>query len=242
MEPILQKLLLAPLLIGQGLYVRRTIVRLPEPEGIRKGICGEGPPLRLLILGDSAAAGVGVKQQTEALSGKLISILGNHYRTDWQLLAKTGETTASIMALLDQVAFETVDTVLISLGVNDVTSGKSQQRFLSETGHLLHLLRDRFHAKQVIFTSLPPMGLFPALPHPLRWYLGHQSSRFDEGLVTFCQQMNCDYLDLALKPDPSYMAADGFHPGAKAYAMWAHHAAQLIHTKRTVAANTCSQG
>ena len=57
---------LAPLLILQGLYVRRVTPKLPEPLGKRSGVHGTGPRLRLLILGDSAAAGVGVSTQSQA--------------------------------------------------------------------------------------------------------------------------------------------------------------------------------
>ena len=64
---------LAPVIIAQGLYVRRVTPRLPEPEGERSGVNGAGPPLSLLILGDSAAAGVGVATQDQALSGQLVS-------------------------------------------------------------------------------------------------------------------------------------------------------------------------
>ncbi len=51
---------LAPLLLWQGRHVRRVTPRLPEAAGPRAGTTGHGPPLRLLVLGDSAAAGVGV--------------------------------------------------------------------------------------------------------------------------------------------------------------------------------------
>ena len=57
---------LGPVLLAQGHYVRRVTPRLPEPEGLRQGVEGSGPPLRLLILGDSSAAGVGVATQAEA--------------------------------------------------------------------------------------------------------------------------------------------------------------------------------
>ncbi|NIP82235.1 MAG: SGNH/GDSL hydrolase family protein, partial [Gemmatimonadetes bacterium] len=50
---------LAPILVAQGLFVRWRTTRLPEPPGDREGVTGAGPPLRLLVAGDSAAAGVG---------------------------------------------------------------------------------------------------------------------------------------------------------------------------------------
>ena len=53
------KLMLSPLLVAQALLTRARLPRLPEPDGERHGVVGEGAPLRLLILGDSSAAGVG---------------------------------------------------------------------------------------------------------------------------------------------------------------------------------------
>ncbi|MET3217482.1 UNVERIFIED_ORG: hypothetical protein ABIC48_005266 [Burkholderia territorii] len=47
---------LGPLLFAQGRYVRRVTPRLPEAAGPRDGVAGGGPPLRVLAVGDSAAA------------------------------------------------------------------------------------------------------------------------------------------------------------------------------------------
>jgi len=81
---------LAPFFIAQGLYVRHVTTKLPEPSGERSGIYGYGPPLSLLILGDSAASGVGVPTQSKALSGQLITALGSEYRVSWKLIAQNG--------------------------------------------------------------------------------------------------------------------------------------------------------
>ena len=43
-------IMLAPVLVFQGLKVRRTTPRLPEPEGERVGQTGSNPALSLLII------------------------------------------------------------------------------------------------------------------------------------------------------------------------------------------------
>ena len=63
MNHVLATAVLFPILIPQGLYVSITVPRLPEPTGERVGEVGHGSPLRLLIVGDSSAAGVGVATQ-----------------------------------------------------------------------------------------------------------------------------------------------------------------------------------
>ena len=50
------KLLLTPVLVMQALVTRSRMPRLPEAAGPREGETGSGPLLRLLIVGDSAAA------------------------------------------------------------------------------------------------------------------------------------------------------------------------------------------
>lgn len=66
------ELLLGPLLLWQGRRVRATALRLPEAAGPRTA---EGSALRLLIVGDSSAAGVGAAHQDEALAGRLAQAL-----------------------------------------------------------------------------------------------------------------------------------------------------------------------
>lgn len=88
-------LTLGPLLLLQGRRVRKTIPLLPEPPGERCGVQGRGPLLRLLLLGDSAAAGVGAGHQDAALVGNLVRELSESFGVDWVLQAQTGATTRS---------------------------------------------------------------------------------------------------------------------------------------------------
>ncbi|MGR3528415.1 MAG: SGNH/GDSL hydrolase family protein, partial [Sulfitobacter sp.] len=69
------RVLMLPILLAQGFRVRARALRLSEADGPRFGQVGDGPPLSILILGDSSAAGVGVGQQSQALSGQLIRLL-----------------------------------------------------------------------------------------------------------------------------------------------------------------------
>ncbi|MBP6309930.1 MAG: hypothetical protein KA350_04590, partial [Arenimonas sp.] len=107
---------LSPLLLLQGLHVRKVTPRLPEPHGERSGESGAGPALRLLILGDSAAAGVGVAHQSEALSGQLSNELACNFKLSWQLSAKNGFKSQNIVELLEKKPLKVFDAVLISIG------------------------------------------------------------------------------------------------------------------------------
>ena len=117
---LLRTITLAPVIVPQGIWTNLRVPTLPEPAGARQGRVGEGPPLRLLIVGDSAAAGVGVSRQDDALLGQVVSRLRRRYCVEFELQARTGFTTADILQRLDEMAPQAFDVVLTSLGVNDV--------------------------------------------------------------------------------------------------------------------------
>jgi len=75
--------LLAPLLWLQARHVRRVTPRMPEPSGRRTGATGSGRLVRLLVAGDSGAAGVGAPTQDQALCGQFVRRL-SHRRTGRQ--------------------------------------------------------------------------------------------------------------------------------------------------------------
>ncbi|MEY3373200.1 MAG: hypothetical protein RLZZ537_1668 [Pseudomonadota bacterium] len=228
MHPLLI-LPLAPLLLLQGLYVRKVTPRLPEPPGARSGEIGHGRNLRLLILGDSAAAGVGAETQTQALSGQLIQKLSGSYRVSWQLWAANGRNSAQCLHLLEQTPAETFDAVLISLGVNDVTGGVSLATWLDHQLRLSRLLGSKFAAQRILFTALPPMHHFPALPQPLRGVLGARAKQFNRALLAFvATRSNCHLLHFDAPMQPDFMATDGFHPSSVTYGLWAEQAARSI--------------
>ncbi len=222
---------LGPLLLLQGMYVRRVTPRLPEPDGPRSGVSGSGSPLRLLIVGDSAAAGVGASSQEAALAGRLASALSPHFSLSWELEAKTGRTTEETLHYLEALPEREVDIVITSLGVNDVTGQCSLKKWLALQEKLVQLLHTRFRANHVFLSALPPVHLFPVLPQPLRWYLGAQAMRFNTALAAWAElQERCSFVPLQFPLEPSLMATDGFHPGPGAYEIWAGHLAGKVRT------------
>lgn len=214
--------LLAPLLLWQGLRAQRRALLLPEPPGERSGAVGSGTALRLLIVGDSAAAGVGAVHQREALLGQTLALLKDQYAVQWQLEARSGATTASTLRHLEQLPPGRFDIATTSLGVNDVTSGVRLQAWLAQQAELRALLRRRFGVRHTIVAGLPPVHLFPALPQPLRWHLGLRAREFDRSLrEAVADSPDCVFIELPATGELCDMAADGFHPGPPIYARWA---------------------
>ncbi len=220
---------LAPILIAQALHARRVTPRLGEPSGARFGTAGAGSRLRLLIAGDSSAAGVGVVAQQDALSGQLVSALAGFIDLSWRLEARTGHTVKDVLEHLQAIEPEPFDVALICVGVNDVTGHTRVRNWSARLDALIELLSSRFDVAHVIFSGLPPMHVFPALPQPLRWYLGTRAALLD---ATLCERVQrdarCEMLRIVFPLQAGFMAADGFHPGAAAYRLWGEAAAAAI--------------
>ena len=223
-------LALGPVLLAQGKRVRRSVPTLPEPAGAREGVLGSGPELRLLILGDSAAAGVGANHQDQALAGRLAVALAPTFRVCWKLLAFTGATTADLLARLEAESPSPFDAVVTSLGVNDVTGRLPLGEWRRRQLELIDALRARHGAAHIVLSALPPMHRFQALPQPLRWYVGCRARDFNRVLAGVARERpGCDYLELDHGAmDASAMASDGFHPGPPLYDLWGREAARRI--------------
>lgn len=218
-------------LLWQGKHVRARTLRLPPPKGNRKETVKDDlNHFNLLVLGDSAAEGVGVKTQDKALLGQLVYKLKKRLSQpplSYQLIARTGDTTADIINHLNEhiehhnLLFH-ADLVVISAGVNDVTTLTKLRQWKDEIQILIDLLQKKVQAKHIIFTAVPPMQHFPALPFPLNTWLGLRASMLNRKLEKVCGHYDhVDFLELELNFDPKYMAADGFHPSETTYQAWA---------------------
>lgn len=229
---------LGPLLWLQGRWVRRVTPRLPEPPGARAGQGGSGPRLRLLIAGDSAAAGVGAESQHAALAGQLVQALAAHCTVEWQLHAQTGLDSLGLRALLEQLPAQRLDVAVLSVGVNDVTALVPPDAWVARQQALADVLARRFGVHTIVHSAVPPMHSFHALPQPLRAYLGAWARAMNNGLARSVDAMpevggarrllhTVDGSHRA--PDArAALASDGFHPGPVAYAAWGQGLARQL--------------
>lgn len=213
---------LTPVLLAQALAVRAKAQQLPEPPGARDGVAGDGPVLRLLITGDSSAAGVGADTQQAALSGQLAARLSHGHTLRWRLEAETGATTRSTLARLQALETQRFDVAVVALGVNDVTRAVPVRVWVARQRQLHALLRDRFGVARIVASGLPPMAQFPLLPDPLAWVLGAHAARLDAALAGLAaSDPAVVHVPLNLPFEPRYVARDGFHPSPLAYDHWA---------------------
>lgn len=263
-KSVAKDILLAPIYLYQGRKVKRDTLRLPEPEGIR---CGrvmlnaalnshndDQQTLSLMIVGDSAAAGVGSQTQQEALAGKLIPALqqqalankafGQEFdKLSWSVQATTGHTSFDILRRLYVLAkpSQPLDVMVLSVGVNDTTANVSTAAWQQQLESIIAIAQRKFGVKHLVFTRLPQMAQMPALPAPLSHFIGAKATKLDKILQQVCADhngvtyMSTDFarmLDEHANGNPidiSVMFADdGFHPSSLMYGYWAQQLAELI--------------
>lgn len=223
---------LLPIVAIQGIKVRKNTPRLPEASGDREGVVGSGKPLSLLIIGDSAAAGVGVETQQDALSGAIITELGNEFTLTWKLQAQTGNTTQQVIQAAKQISDQQYDIVITSIGVNDVTKFTSARSWLKQQEQLFADIQNRFKPKLIIVSGVPPMQHFPALPNPLAWLFGKYAAQMNQVLQQWLMpQDKFKFIQYDIKEFQALdlpMASDGFHPSKEIYAIWGQKVAFLV--------------
>lgn len=227
-------LVLAPVLLWQGKQVRRTTPRLAEAAG-RFGACevpGGQAAWRLLVLGESTAAGVGVSDHRDGLAGRLAEEMA--YRSgrpvQWEVSARSGATASVALRTLLPDDAELYDVVLVALGVNDTLRLQGRKRWRRDMTQLVSsLMRTDLASTCVLLAGVPDLGAFPALPRPLRTLLGWHARALDGEL----HRLAASWRGVLHAPAPiltgAVFADDGFHPNADAYARWARHLADLLH-------------
>ena len=180
---------LLPSLLIQGYFVKKNTLRLPEAKGQRNGVVNSGKTaLSILIVGDSAAAGVGVENQQDALLGSILTELQHDFDLRYQLEARTGDTTLQVLERMQMLEIKPFDIVITSVGVNDVTKLISPQKWIQQQQEFYTVIERKFSPTMVLVTGVPPMNLFPALPNPLSWLFGQYSSAMNNKLEKLIEQ------------------------------------------------------
>lgn len=219
---LLSTLFCWPVLLWQAKRVRKSTLRLPEASGVRDGGLGDGPPLRLLICGDSAAAGVGIAQQQQALSGQLVTQLAKHYQLHWVLHAKTGLDCQGLIAYLQHLPAQHFDLVVVSVGVNDVIGLTANRQFKKHIEQLVVVLQQRYKGADILFSAIPPMQHFSALPTPLNFWLGQKAAALNQYFAkALASKAGCYFLTSPIPLSASMLAIDGFHPSEHGCHLWA---------------------
>jgi lysophospholipase L1-like esterase len=228
---------LLPILLVQGLWLKKRTPRLPDAGGSLEGtIAGSGEPIRLIALGESTVAGVGAATHETALTGQLAQALSrrSQRRVDWLVVARSGINARKCLAdLVPRLSGRRADVVLIALGVNDSIEFHSARRWASDLERLIAAIRGEVGDPLVLLAGVPPLDCFPVLRQPLSFALGARSAALGRASVAVAEKMKqVVHVPFQIeKRDASQLfCADGFHPSELGYSQWAEQLAEAFVT------------
>lgn len=158
------------LLAGQAQFARYRI-GLPSEDPLdadgRYGD-GDGEPIRFAMLGDSAAAGLGVDEPRQTTGAVLAAGIADAAGrpVEYRCLAKVGAQSADLSAQVEQAQELGVELVAMIIGANDVTHAvlpATSVRLLSDAVRALEAAGIR-----TVVGTCPDLGTIRPIPHPLR--------------------------------------------------------------------------
>ncbi|MEZ0471841.1 SGNH/GDSL hydrolase family protein [Luteimonas salinilitoris] len=211
-----------PFVLPQALRLRRTAPRFVAAAGPVTGSVAGKRSVRLIAIGDSIIAGVGARSLDLALVGQTASILSQSLGVgvEWQAIGSIGATSAKIaQQLVPKLPDRAVDFIVLSTGVNDLTSLMTLGRWRTSLDTLLAALHRHSPGAIVAVAGIPPLHGFPLLPQPLRAVFGMRGRSFDAvGRRVVAAHDHAVYVPLEFTPGPDKFSPDGFHPSEASYA------------------------
>lgn len=222
-----------PLYAVLGLHVRGRTPRLPPAAGSPLGQAGEAgkPPARLLVIGDSSAASVGIARQSDGMASRLAETLAPRLGApvEWRAAGFNSATAGSlrdhVVHNLEPVAYS---HILITVGFNDMKNFHSGRRWAKEFGGLIYALKARFPEARLYWSQMLDPAEMPALPPVLAAILRQRMRLFNRLGACLCGERGAVAIPPAVGLPPVGFCPDGIHPSEAGYLGWAEHVAPYM--------------
>ncbi|PWU58407.1 GDSL family lipase [Micromonospora globispora] len=215
-------------LLGQAHQARRTIPMAEAPPPRCDGVYGAkcpGPPITMVILGDSSAAGYGVHRRRETPGALLATGLSRRLQRPVRLhrFAVVGALSAGLKPQVESALECEPDIAVILVGGNDVTNRTPPAvavRYLVDAVRSL-----RAAGCEVVVGTCPDLGAIQPIQPPLRWLARRWSRQLAAAQTVAVVEAGGwtvslgDLLGPRFAAEPARMFAwDRFHPSAEGYA------------------------
>ena len=217
------------LLLAEAKLARRAIGEPTFEPPHATGRYGEQesdlPPIRLAVLGDSSAAGLGVHRSDETppvvIACGLADASGRP--VDVMTVALSGAVSRDLDRQVSSVLTSSPRVAVIMIGANDVTHHVPQRESVSYLADACRRLRDA--GCEVVVGTCPDLGTVEPIQHPLRWLARRWSRQLAAAQTIAVVEAGGRSVSLGdiLGPEfaarPSEMfGPDRFHPSAAGYA------------------------
>lgn len=221
-----------PVYVWQGVGVRLRTERLLPPIGSFTGeLEGKGETVRLLVLGDSSAVGIGVTTTADNLAGYLGTILNRRsgqpvfWRAAGFNSATSGQIRDHVVPNLERAPWT---HIALSVGTNDIKNFHTLSRFKREFGGLIYALKARFPDAEIFWSQAIDMRKVPALPEPMASLLEIRAEAFNRLGARLCAERGVTAVPRLAGIEPEGFSDDGFHAGSNGYRSWAEHLTDYV--------------
>ncbi|HVE63521.1 MAG TPA: SGNH/GDSL hydrolase family protein [Mycobacteriales bacterium] len=189
---------------------------------------GSGPPLRLAILGDSTAAGLGVTATPDTVGAQVAAVLARELRRPVRLdgLGVSGARSNDLAPQVSRALVQPPDIALVLIGPNDVTHLTRRSQVRDDVAAAVRRLRAA--GVEVVVGSCADMGSATAFRQPLRLVSAWRGRAIGTTVRDAAAGEGARTVDVggltgpAFRSDPDrYLSFDEFHPSAEGYRLWA---------------------
>lgn len=235
---------LLPIMYLQGKRIRATVPTLPEAKGI-EGIANieVSNTIKIITIGESTIAGVGVTTHEEGYSGTLANELAKKMNASiqWKVYARSGYTAKKIRErTLSKITETKLDLIIIGLGANDAFTFNNPTKWGKEIQGIINILREKYVATPIVFLNMPPIKQFPAFSRLIKFVVGNLVELHGEEVANIAAKNKGVYYcgdkitfqdwseKYGLTDDLSNYFSDGVHPSKLTYQIWAKETANYI--------------
>jgi len=240
---------LLPLLIFQGKRIKKETPRLPEAKNPKGFInSSSNKTFKLIALGESTIAGVGVDFHKNGFTGALAKEIAKQkdIAVLWRVYAKSGYTAKLVRKrLLPKIEESNADAIIIGLGGNDAFKLNSPSLWIFQIVLLIKEVKKKFPKTPIYFTNMPPIKEFPAFTKTIKFIVGnlveilgkklHKRVRkksnvhYNEEIITLKKWKE----KFTIKGDTNIFFSDGVHPSKISYQVWGKDMANFILNTRS---------
>ena len=191
---------------------------------------GTGATRRVVVLGDSAAAGFGLPGPEQAIARRIGRALAlrDGRPTSVRCVARNGATSADVLA--QQVgAAEGADVVVVGLGANDAIKRRPLPEVAADHAALIERLRELAPEARLVLLGCPDLSAAPGLPALVRPLVGWRCRAVARVQADVARRTGVPLAPIPRADlTPETFGDDGFHPGVLGHERMAAAALALL--------------
>ncbi|NQZ76069.1 MAG: SGNH/GDSL hydrolase family protein [Ekhidna sp.] len=234
---------LLPLMYLQGKKIKASVPSLPEatnPEGLVD--LNQDRTMKVITIGESTMAGVGVETHDHGFSGWLAKSLAEDLEVniDWKVFAKSGYTVKKVTErIIPKIDVPDPDLIVIAMGGNDAFELNTPRKWQGDIINLIKSIQSKFDDTPIYFVNMPPIKDFPAFTPLIKFTIGNLVEIFGEELRKICTHHDNVYflsdrirlsqwIEKTGSSSDKDFFSDGVHPSELTYRIWAQESAKKI--------------